>query len=350
MISNKNAKNLILYFSEIIACFLVVFIHKPFPGVFGVYIEGIARISVPFFFTVSGYFLFKDEADIKTLRHRIFKKAFRIAIIFLISELIYFLFNVVNESLSNSISTYFQQTFTWKRLLNLFVINNPLISGHNWFLIALLFSYIIIALFLPLLFKHRKLFYILSILVIFVPVFRITSSLLKLNIFGIDLSYPYTTWFTTGIPFISLGVLLKDKSSFLLKFNSKKCFLLILLFIMVVLSGLEFVLWSKIIKLEVVFCNIFAIPLVFAVSNMFNGNLKLLNWLKVKGNFPMYVYIVHPLLISLYKIILNNLSKNEEVCLQWISPFIILIVSIALAYLFNYLVVIIKERKFKKLA
>ena len=45
-----------------IACILIVFIHAPFPEFFGDYIiKPIARFAVPFFFMVSGYFLYHSN-------------------------------------------------------------------------------------------------------------------------------------------------------------------------------------------------------------------------------------------------------------------------------------------------
>ena len=39
-----------------IACLLVVFIHVPFPGVFGRNIAKIGDVAVPFFFLISGWY------------------------------------------------------------------------------------------------------------------------------------------------------------------------------------------------------------------------------------------------------------------------------------------------------
>lgn len=48
---------------DILKClcaFLVVCIHAPFPGIIGEYFIALARIAVPTFFMISGYF-FEDQ-------------------------------------------------------------------------------------------------------------------------------------------------------------------------------------------------------------------------------------------------------------------------------------------------
>ena len=43
-----------------IACAFVLFVHCPFPGVFGVLVSALARFAVPFFLMVSGYYCWRN--------------------------------------------------------------------------------------------------------------------------------------------------------------------------------------------------------------------------------------------------------------------------------------------------
>ncbi|MFV8815028.1 acyltransferase family protein [Aerococcus urinaeequi] len=52
----KNMRYSSLDGMKTIAAFLVICIHIPFPGEVGQIITAIARIAVPFFFMVSGFF------------------------------------------------------------------------------------------------------------------------------------------------------------------------------------------------------------------------------------------------------------------------------------------------------
>lgn len=47
-----------------IAAFLVVAIHCPFPGALGEAVANVGRIAVPFFFIVSGFFCYSEDADV----------------------------------------------------------------------------------------------------------------------------------------------------------------------------------------------------------------------------------------------------------------------------------------------
>lgn len=61
----ENSKRLnLLCIVEAMAAFLVVFIHAPIPGVIGDCVCGVARISVPLFFIISGFFLFNGRRNI----------------------------------------------------------------------------------------------------------------------------------------------------------------------------------------------------------------------------------------------------------------------------------------------
>ena len=57
-------RNACLAFFEFCACFLIVFIHCRFPGDFGMAVKSIARVGVPLFFGISGYYLCSENDDI----------------------------------------------------------------------------------------------------------------------------------------------------------------------------------------------------------------------------------------------------------------------------------------------
>ena len=56
-------KNYLLYTIRGGAALLVVLIHSSFPGRFGIYIKSTARIAVPIFLMISGYYAFKCDRD-----------------------------------------------------------------------------------------------------------------------------------------------------------------------------------------------------------------------------------------------------------------------------------------------
>ena len=56
-----------------IAAFFIVCLHVPFSGTFGEVVSAFARIAVPFFFMISGFFIWSDteEKQYKRIRKQI---------------------------------------------------------------------------------------------------------------------------------------------------------------------------------------------------------------------------------------------------------------------------------------
>ena len=79
-IANTEGRNYALYFARFVMAFLVVVIHVPCLG--GDYLMPIARCAVPFFYIVSGDFLWKDsEEDFRSSCMRNAKKWLKLYIV-----------------------------------------------------------------------------------------------------------------------------------------------------------------------------------------------------------------------------------------------------------------------------
>lgn len=168
--NNTKTRNTCLYFFEACACCLIVFMHCEFPGNFGYFMNSLARFGVPLFFAISGFFLYSEGATTDEFRAKIRKRVFKIFILLSFSFLIYFSLGVLTSCFgNNSISflEYLKETFHWKRLIFLIVFNDPLTNGINWFMIALLFSYLILYLFPNFFLRNNIVPYIVSNLTFF---------------------------------------------------------------------------------------------------------------------------------------------------------------------------------------
>lgn len=125
-----------------IACVFVVFMHCEFPGNFGILVQCVSRFAVPFFFAVSGYFCFYP--NVKRLEQRLPYKIKHIASITLVScgvYIIWFAIKLITGSVVVS-----SEWIWWKALLKFTFFNQPfLISGHLWFLFALLYAYVMLS-------------------------------------------------------------------------------------------------------------------------------------------------------------------------------------------------------------
>jgi surface polysaccharide O-acyltransferase-like enzyme len=146
----SKSRNQLLNIVEAVATFLVVFIHFPFPDRAGTIIIAIARISVPFFFCVSGYFFYKENEDAE--RTTIPRKIKNLLRLILFSELTYILFysalqiRATGFSLQPIISALSAQ-------LNAYFLKNPMIylavfeppfNGVCWFIGSLIAVYAIL--------------------------------------------------------------------------------------------------------------------------------------------------------------------------------------------------------------
>jgi surface polysaccharide O-acyltransferase-like enzyme len=127
---------------KVVAAFLVMTIHVPFPGVIGEIVKVIARIAVPFFFVVSGFFLYsidKNEINIKTI-HSI-KNAL---VLVVTANVAYFLWEIVKTILvKESIYFYISNTFTIKNAVMFFIFNDSPVGEHLWYLSAYLYALLI---------------------------------------------------------------------------------------------------------------------------------------------------------------------------------------------------------------
>ena len=210
----KDTKNSTLLFFEALACMMIVFIHCQFPGDFGFIMNGFARFGVPLFFVVSGFFMIKPDMSVEELRQKLRTRAIRVAFLLLFSFVIYFVLGAIASCIGTSktpFTTWLADMFYWKKIVLLFVCNNPLTNAINWFMIAMLFSYLIIYIFPKLFISNKIVPIILSSLVVLWIVFRIIVKATGASLFGIELANDiiYRSWYANGLLFISLGIVLK---------------------------------------------------------------------------------------------------------------------------------------------
>lgn len=155
--------------AEAIAAFLVVFIHFPFSGRAGSVVLAIARISVPFFYCVSGYFFFKGDTqkEIESIPRKI-KKLGRLVCF---SELAYLLFYVVLQ-IENIGFTFQAVTNVLGAELERYcedlaahlLVFSPLLNGVCWFVLSLCVVYIVAYVIFKCGWQHRAL--VLSIILL----------------------------------------------------------------------------------------------------------------------------------------------------------------------------------------
>lgn len=121
-------ENQVLRVVTAIAAFCIVIIHCNLTGTYGNFATALSRFAVPYFFMVSGYFLFSEKGYLQRLPNKIWNTIKLIILlkgIFLIIDLVLFTYG----------------TFDLSTLLYRFVISSHY-NQHVWFLYALLALYV----------------------------------------------------------------------------------------------------------------------------------------------------------------------------------------------------------------
>ena len=137
--SNRGVqRNQNIDFFKGIACILIVFIHVPFPSFFGNYIiKPIARFTVPFFFMVSGYFLYHSNYTV--VSKNMPKKIKRILLFAIISFVVYFIWALILNVIvwGISITEFIRVNFSLRKVVFFLCFNLRDISGLGgmaWYL------------------------------------------------------------------------------------------------------------------------------------------------------------------------------------------------------------------------
>jgi surface polysaccharide O-acyltransferase-like enzyme len=147
-----------------------------------------ARIAVPLFFMITGYFYPMIMSHCK-LPHQLRK----LLIMAIGSTLFYIACELAGAYIAGSFDAHVKQIFSLKTLSDLLIFNITPGSGHLWFFYAMLYALVIIAFFDKI--KQRKLLNIIAII-----------SFLTLLASNFTSLYLYTRNFLFfGIPFILLG-------------------------------------------------------------------------------------------------------------------------------------------------
>lgn len=343
----KPNKNYCLSFFEALACIFIIFIHIGFPGNFGITMQSLARFGVPLFFAISGFYLYKDGITNEEIRAKIKKRAPHILYLLIFSFCIYLLLYTLLAEFGKDGEgglQYLANSFTWKKLGYFLIFSKPFVNGKNWFLIAMLYSYLFIFLFPSLFTKNKWFVYVLSGLTVFWYFFRITAILTNPVLFGEDLTTPfmYLSWFNNGLLFMSLGIVIRRNEKWFGSLSTK--FILIALFSSLALMVGEMFFMKKVLLRNTSFCvgNITCVISMMALSikkPMWFSNLKIL---QINGKWTTYVYIFHSMIITFTKLIFAEIKMNG-LAKRWIMPIIVVIVSVTISILFSLLMEKIKK-------
>ena len=317
-------KNQALDLIKLMAAYMVVFIHVPFPDVIDPFVDSIARFAVPLFFFVSGFFSYGITTE------KIKKRIIHILKLFLVATVIYTIKNLavlIIQKDTQGLIQYFLNYTNIKTLIKLFVFNWAVASGL-WHFLALLYVYIIFYFVTKFAVRDK---------IVFLVAFLCLGVHLALGEMcaAIGIAVPpvlIRNFQMFGVPFFGIGLLIKKHSQRVENFTNTYGTWLIPL--AMVLGVAESVI-SR---------------LLFGLSELHVGSLLILAaWVMLSfkysdKTYPKGVnaltecstnlYIFHPLLSPLMGLVYTyvlGLHYSQSVVLQWLHPIIVCVTTTILA-------------------
>lgn len=345
--TNLN-RNYCLAFFEALACILIIFIHIGPPGGVGVFLRALGRFGVPFFFAVSGFFLYKEGITKEETRSKLKKRIKHVGLLFLVSSLLYLAFHIIIAAAQGGgegIKHYFESNFTWTGLISLVLFNHPIINPYGWFLLGMILAYIFIYLFPNLFIKNKFFIYVIFCSVFLWLAARIVVILTHpvINGFSLNAGRVYLTWFNNSLPFMCLGIILKKNQDKLKNIPFK--YALIGLLFSVALMVSEMFLMGLILGKATSYCigNILCVVFMFAVAIQKPQAFHKMKVLNLEGDWKTYVYLVHPAVMIALNVVFSS-TKFTNRTSKWIAPFIVVVISLLLAFAINSLIVFISKK------
>ena len=307
--------NYCIDFIKGIACFFVVFMHCEFPGRLGMAVQAVSRFSVPFFFMVSGYFSYTEG------KYDALRKIRHIAQITIFASLFYLLVVVAKHLVLGT-----QLAFSLGGLCKWLLFNQPIIiSGHLWFLYALLYDYVLYALIVR--FRFQKLAYWL-IPVLFIVYIAMAQGA---HLYGLKIpNMYYRNFLIEGLLLFMLGNWLHRNESNITKLLSDKILLIILAMSIIACLG-ERLLIGRDFGM-----NISTLPQVLSlfIFSLKNGTRFAMHPISYVGaKLSLFVYIIH---ICVWKDVVERVYRlahvTNNITALYLKPVFVLLVTLLISY------------------
>jgi len=328
-----------------ICAFMVVFAHAPIVGTCGEYGNVLARVSVPLFFMISGFFFDSVVSNKKEWKH-----VKKLLMLLLLSNLTYFLFNTVKSLILGNVDSFFHKLFSAKTLVRFFFLNVSPFSSHLWYLGAILYVYVLAVCYG----KNPSIQQILGrMLPILIPVLLLGDLILgtySLLLFGREFPYVIVRNFLfVGIPYFMIGVIMKNKEESLDQIRKHGILMVSLAFLFCLTTILERTILVmndlKSMREHYISTTLLSLVLfiIFSDCSWNDGRLKLVKLIGRKHS--LMIYVIHPLFITLIRAIMIRMGIND--LYLFVRPVIVFIVSILFSVIFYFTLNLTKHRSCK---
>lgn len=326
-------KNTVIEGCKLLASLFVVFLHVPFPGNFGKYIDILSRFAVPFFFLVTGYYNY--NASVRKISRRLL----HIARLTLYACLFYIgWYSLLFLCYGDSVLSYLSSVFTMPKILNWLILNMNPFSDHLWYLSALLYCYIFFWIYTALF--HKKAGYV----PLYILGFCLLCCTLLLDgpVSSFVMYIPHyiyrNVWFMGSSGFI-LGIFLHDISAKYPRMLQIPSFWHMLL---ILSGGILALLQRKAIGAsEISVGSIIAACglLLYGLNNTAVSFRSpcLQNFAIHTGRYSTTIYIIHLAVLNLYQAqMLSHIGKALGSAEPFLRPFFIFLLSLLISVIWDH--------------
>lgn len=282
---NKSRRTESIDVLKLVLAFLVVVIHTPFSGHIGTGITAFARIAVPLFFMITGYYL-------PTMKANKFKQHIKKILLLTIMSTLFYLVLSYRSFYGTEITTdnWLVENFNLKKISKWILFNDTPASGHLWYFYALLYVFLIFYILKKL--KH------INILFKIAPLLFLCNYLLS---FGPTM-ISYRNFLFTGLPYMVLGCMFRKHEEHLLNLFSKSRILVMGLILFIFGLGIELWIYKWLGMVTDRDHYLFTLPmaagiflLVLQYPHYGAGSYMAL----IGRKYSAYIYIMHPFFMFL---------------------------------------------------
>ena len=302
-----------------ICSFLVVIIHAPFPGVIGMYITALSRISVPIFFMITGFF-YSDVVRRNKEKYQI-KKIF---LLFAAANVLALVAGCCQALVTGSLHSFFKELSKVQTFIHFAVWNEPLFGRHIWYLGAILYTLVIV-------YFVRKANAI-RWLTLLTPGLLFLSLILGkycIVLFGIQIPYIYVrNFFFMGLPYFLIGNLLFEHRTLIVDRFTNGLFITCLLLFSLSTVVERYLLVTNLVNAS----NDYYISTPFLACTVFLKFAKLRYekpgafvtvLCRIGKRYSTWIYLLHPMLIGTARLI-----TGEK--LHFLLPFATFLLTLAI--------------------
>lgn len=318
---------------RLIASMLVVFIHCESFGKFGMVMNCLARVAVPYFFVVSGFFAYHiSERSIQKRFWSVVKLTF-------FAHLLYLLWDGNMKGIRDlgSLLEWALDKCSTTTLMEILLINRGPVRGFLWYLFAIVSCYAVLWLYVRWAEKEACDYKPLYITGALLYVFQVVLGSFA-TASGFEITYRiYRNGLLFGLPMFVLGIFLREHGSKILRvYNLSKGKLLLLVMVGACLSVIQ---WEGTGQVEMpvgTLLEVIALMLLLtSVPEIAKKTGWISNVISVFGVLSTYVYITHMIWADVYgKYVKEFFLRYGEKAETFFYPFCVIVLTLATGILY----------------